>query len=230
MKRVLTLIVLTVSLAFLIPLNQGFAEELDPLERLNNSTILVNEKQLSFSNNIEIRQFANSHFIKIQGQTTTGEILIVFLKDNNPNFQMVMVVSEGKFHKGSLIPKIEPIKEYNPDLIITSNNDLTTYWNSFYEIDVQVFDGNINQDPKSHEFDGRIDVANITVNISLDGQDIATLEGVTSNGHWQGEYFISYHTPSGEYNVEIIASNGNQTVSKNTSMFVISTLYEIPGA
>jgi len=213
-----------------VPLSQGFSQEFDPLEKLNNSTILFNEKPLLFTGDIEIRQYGNSHIVKIQGQTATGEILIVFLKDTDPNFQIVMVVSEGKFHKGSLVSKVELVKEYIPDLIIISNNDPSTYWNQFYNIDIQVFDGNINKDPKSHELDGRIDLVDITVNISLNDKNIAILKGTTNNGDWQGEYFVKYFSTPGEYNVEIVASYGEHTISKNTSMFVKSTLYEVPGA
>jgi len=212
-----------------IPLNLGFAQQFDPLEKLNNSTILVDGKILLLTSDIEIRQFANSHIVKIQGEATTGEILIIFLKDNNVNFQKVMVVSDGQFHKGSLIPKVESITEpeeekqsYIPDLIITSSNDSKTYWNTNFNIDVQVFDGKINPDPKSHEFDGRVNDVDITVIISLGDEIITTLKGVTSNGHWEGEYLIEYLSPPGEYNVDILASYGNQTVSKSTSMFVLA--------
>jgi len=229
-------IILGILLVFLlIPLNQAFAQQFDPYEKLNNSTILVDGRTLLFSNSdIEIRQFANSHIIKIQGQATTGELLIIFLKDNDANFQKVMAVSDGQFYKGSLIPKSSVIEskvevkteegttQYIPDLMITSSNDQRTYWNQDFNVSVQTFDGNINKDPKIHEFEGRVDGVDITVIISRGDEIITTLKGVTENGHWDGKHHFNQLSIPGEYNIDILATLGDQTISKSTSMFVIA--------
>ena len=229
-------IVLGVFLVFLlIPLNQAFAQQFDPLEKLINSTILVDGRTLLFSHSdIEIRQFANSHIIKIQGQATTGEILIVFLKDNNANFHNVMVVSDGHFLKGSLIPKSSAIEtkveveteegttQYIPSLALTSSNNFRTYWNDNFNVNVQVFDTNINRDPKNYEFEGRVDDVDITVIISLHDEVITTLKGITENGDWSGQHYFNQLSLPGKYTIDILATLGDQTISKPSSMFLIA--------
>jgi len=114
----------------------------------------------------------------------------------------------------------EPKKVYTPDLIITSSHDFTMYWNEVFNIDVQVYDKNIN--PNGIGFEGRLDGVNITVIISSDGEILTTLKGVTVNGEWQGDYFVKQNIvfPK-EYNVDIIASYLGQNVSESSTMFVI---------
>jgi len=220
----------------LIPLTQVFAQQFDPLEELNNSTILVDGKTLVFSNNdIEIRQFSNSNIVKIQGQASTGEILIIFLKNNDPNFQKVMVIFDGQFHKGTLIPKIyteskvettqKDDVQYIPNLMMTSSHNFTNYWKETFNIDVQAFDGKINSNPTLSSFEGRIDGVDVEVHLSLDGLPIAILSGVTTNnGHWDGAYYIQERLAApGEYIVDVTLSYRGETVSKSSTMVVIAS-------
>ena len=131
------------------------------------------------------------------------------------------------------VAETEPtaIKEYVPELRIISDVNYKTYWSDTFNMDVQAFDANINKDPKRHEFDGRLDDVDITVIISLGDEIITTLKGITSNnGHWDGEHYFSSLSSPGEYNVDILASLGNQTVSKSTSTFVIAYYSSLIGA
>ena len=131
------------------------------------------------------------------------------------------------------VAETEPtaIKEYVPELRIISDVNYKTYWSDTFNMDVQAFDANINKDPKRHEFEGRLDGVDITVIISLGDEIITTLKGITSNnGHWDGEHYFSSLSSPGEYNVDILASLGNQTVSKSTSTFVIAYYSSLIGA
>ncbi len=122
------------------------------------------------------------------------------------------------------VAETKPAKQeqYVPELKITSTHDSRTYWNDDFNFDVQTFDGRINAEPKSHEFEGRLDGVDITTIISLGDETIATFKGITENGNWDGEHYVPYPTIPGEYNVDILASYGNQTVTTSFTMFVIA--------
>ena len=114
------------------------------------------------------------------------------------------------------------IKEYVPKLEMTYSNDFRTYWNDNFNMDVQVFDTNINKEPRAYEFEGRVNDVNITAIISLGDELITTLKGVTQNGQWNGEHYFNQRSIPGKYTIDILASLGNQTISKTSSMFVIA--------
>jgi len=113
-------------------------------------------------------------------------------------------------------------KQYIPELKITSTHNFRTYWNDNFNFYVQTFDGRINTEPKSHEFEGRLDGVDITAIISLGDETIATFKGITENGNWGGEHYVKYPTTPGQYSVDILASYGNQTVTTTLTMFVIA--------
>ena len=123
-----------------------------------------------------------------------------------------------------VVAETEPPKiiNYVPKLALTSSNDRITYWNDNFNVNVQVFDTNINRDPKNYEFEGRVDDVDITVLISLGDELISTLKGITQNGHWSGEHYFNQLSLPGQYTVDILASLGNQTISKSSSMYVIA--------
>jgi len=123
-----------------------------------------------------------------------------------------------------VVAETEPPKiiNYVPKLALTSSNDRITYWNDNFNVNVQVFDTNINRDPRNYEFEGRVDGVDITVLISLGDELITTLKGITQNGDWSGKHYFNQLSKSGEYTVDILASLGNQTISKSSSMFVIA--------
>lgn len=124
------------------------------------------------------------------------------------------------------VTETEPIvtKQYVPELKITEGHHAGTYRGDTFYMSVQSFDGKINQNPEVDEFDGRLGGVDITVLISLRDEIVTTLKGITSNnGHWEGTHYFSLKSSSGEYGIDILASYGNQTVSKSTSMIVRST-------
>jgi len=120
----------------------------------------------------------------------------------------------------------EPEEEqYIPDLMMTSSHDFRTFWKETFNVDVQAFDGNINSNPVSSSFLGRINGVDVKVLLSLDNVQIATLSGVTANnGHWDGEYYFKENISApGEYVVDVILSYLGETVSKSSSMFVVAS-------
>jgi len=119
----------------------------------------------------------------------------------------------------------EPEEEqYIPDLMMTSSHDFRTYWKESFNVDVQAFDGNINSNPVSSSFLGRINGVDVKVLLSLDNVQIATLSGVTANnGQWDGEYYFKENISApGEYVVDVIISYLGETVSKSSTMFIIA--------
>lgn len=123
----------------------------------------------------------------------------------------------------------EPVKEktkYIPELFMTFSHDFRTYWTQVFNIDVQSYDAKINDNPTLYPFEGRLGNANVTVLLSIQGELITTLQGVTSdNGYWDGEYYVPENiSPPGEYIVDILLSYHNQTISETSSMFVIGTV------
>ena len=117
----------------------------------------------------------------------------------------------------------EPEEEqYVPELIISSSHDFKTYWKDTFNIDVQAYDARIN--PSGTGFEGRIDGVDVTMIISLGEEVITTLKGVTVNGEWIGEHYIKDNiVQAGEYTVDVLATLGEQSVSKSSSMFIIGT-------
>jgi len=122
------------------------------------------------------------------------------------------------------VAETEPVqgKQYIPELKITSEHNFRTYWNDNFNFSVQTFDGRINTEPKSHEFEGRLDGVDITAIISFGDETIAIFKGITENGNWVGEHYVSYPTTPGQYSVDILASIGDQTVTTSFSTFVIA--------
>jgi len=142
-------------------------------------------------------------------------------------------ISPAEKTETPLVP--EPVQEkpqYIPDLKMTSSHDFRTYWQDTFNIDIQVFDGKINSNPKSSDFNGRLDGVDVKVLLSLDDTPVATLSGVTANhGEWKGDYFFKENLSlPGEYTVDVILSYLGQTLSKTSSMFVIASVPDNGGA
>jgi len=117
----------------------------------------------------------------------------------------------------------EPIEQtYKPDLIMASSHDFKTFWKDTFNIEVKAYDARIN--PSATGFEGRLDGVDVKVLLSLDGNKIATLSGVTEYGEWFGEYFFKENISApGEYAVDVILSYLGETVSKSSTFFVIAT-------
>ncbi len=147
----------------------------------------------------------------------------------------------SKFILSSTIPLLddkvieqEPVEEktkYIPELLMTFSHDFRTYWTQVFNIDVQSYDAKINDNPTLYPFEGRLGNANVTVLLSIQGELITTLQGITSdNGHWDGQYYVPQNIyPPGEYIVDVLLSYRNQTVSETSAMFVIGDVPDSGG-
>jgi len=119
---------------------------------------------------------------------------------------------------------VEVKEKYIPDLIITVEQDYRTYWNENFNIQVRAYDKHNNNNPQLNPFQGKVNDANVTAIISFDGNTVATLNGITENGQWQGQhYFMENLSAPGEYIIDVIVSNLGKTASYSSSMFVIGT-------
>ena len=115
-------------------------------------------------------------------------------------------------------------EQYIPELIMTTSHDFTTYWKEIFNIEVMTYDSNINSNPDTYPFEGKLDGVDISVILSLDNEQFATLNGITQYGQWKGEYFIKENVSiPGEYVVDVIASYLGKIVSSTSAMFVIGT-------
>lgn len=117
----------------------------------------------------------------------------------------------------------EAKKVYVPELIPIVTNDFRTFWQETFDIQVQVFDGKVNERPVVSSFEGRLDGVNVKILLSHADKLVATLTGVTANnGYYEDSYFMKQNlAKSGEYAVDVIVSYLNQSVTKSTVMFVV---------
>ena len=92
------------------------------------------------------------------------------------------------------------------EIIVLIQQDLKTYWNDNYDIEIKVFDKAINSNPQFYQSLGAINQAMIDVTLKdLDGEKLTQLTGETnSKGFWNGDFFVSQNlVPGGTYIVEV---------------------------
>jgi hypothetical protein len=105
------------------------------------------------------------------------------------------------------------------ELIVLVQQDIKTFWNDTYDIEIKVFDKAKNPNPKFYQSLGAIDQAEIKVILKdVDGVELTKFSGHTnSKGFWDGDYFVSQNLVSGgEYFVEV---NVNYLESSNFQSF-----------
>ncbi|MDH3277326.1 MAG: hypothetical protein OEL77_02120 [Nitrosopumilus sp.] len=92
------------------------------------------------------------------------------------------------------------------EMIVLVQQDIRTFWNENYDIEVKVFDKSINPKPQFFQSLGAINQAEIDVKLSdIEGIELAHLTGKTnSKGFWEGNYFVRQNLVSGgKYSVEV---------------------------
>ena len=95
------------------------------------------------------------------------------------------------------------------ELIVLVQQDIRTFWNENYDIEIKVFDKAINPNPQFFQSLGAIDQATVDVTLKdIEGDELTHLTGLTnSKGFWEGDYFIPQNLVSGgEYFVEVNVS------------------------
>ena len=115
---------------------------------------------------------------------------------------------------------------YIPELTITTEHDFRSYWQDTFDIQVNTYDKNKNKLPELYPFEGKLDNVNVTVILSLDDKILTTMKGITENGIWNGNYFLTENiTPPGEYVIDVLAEFDGQTDSKTSTTIIIG---EVP--
>lgn len=112
-----------------------------------------------------------------------------------------------------------------PELIVLVQQDIKTFWNDTYDIEIKVFDKTINPNPKFYQSLGAINQAEIVVVLKdLDNMELATLVGLTnSKGFWNGDYYVPQNLVSGgKYFVEVDVGYLESTNFQKFETFIIS--------
>ena len=103
------------------------------------------------------------------------------------------------------------------EMIVLVQQDIRTFWNDTYDIEIKVFDKAINSNPRFYQSLGAIDQAEVEVILKdMDGEKLTQFTGQTnSKGFWDGDYFVFQNLVSGgtysvEVNVTYLESNNFQ--------------------
>lgn len=111
------------------------------------------------------------------------------------------------------------------ELIVMLQQDIKTYWNENYDIEIKVFDKAINSNPQFYQSLGAINQAMITVTLKdLDEKELTQLTGHTnSKGFWQGDFFIAQNlVQGGKYIVEVNVTYLDSNNFQQFETFIIS--------
>ena len=103
------------------------------------------------------------------------------------------------------------------ETIVLVQQDIRTFRNDNYDIEIKVFDKAINPKPQFYQSFGAIENANIQVTLKdLEGNQLTQFTGQTnSRGFWEGDYFVLQNLVAGgtylvEVNVDYLDSNNFQ--------------------
>ena len=100
-------------------------------------------------------------------------------------------------------------KHIPTEMIVLIRQDIRTFWNDTYDLEIKVFDKKLNPNPQFYQSLGAIDKADINVLIkNIEGKEVTQITGKTnSKGFWEGSYFIKQNNvPGGTYIVEVDVS------------------------
>jgi len=116
---------------------------------------------------------------------------------------------------------IAPVLEDNftpVELIVLVQQDIKTFWNDTYDIEIKVFDKAINPNPQFYQSLGAVDQAEIKVTLKDNqGIELTQFSGQTNaKGFWDGDYFVLQNLVVGgtyivEVNVTYLESNNFQS-------------------
>ena len=152
---------------------------------MGNSFVIHSENILIYAKGLENESFLiNSYLI---GGTQLEPIRLVSISQDEP---------------------IEEIKEksISPEMIVLVRQDIRTFWNDVYDLEIKVFDKAINPKPQFHQSLGAIDKADINIILKNKfDEQITQFSGTTdSRGYWDGNYFVRQNlVPGGTYVVEV---------------------------
>lgn len=85
------------------------------------------------------------------------------------------------------------------EMIVLVQQDIKTFWNDNYDIEIKVFDKSINPKPQFYQSLGAINQAKVDVTLkNIEGEELVQISGQTnSKGYWDGDYFVTQNLVSG---------------------------------
>ncbi len=116
------------------------------------------------------------------------------------------------------------------EMIVLVQQDIKTFWNDVYDIEVKVFDKDVNPNPQFYQSLGAIDQAEIDVTLkNLDGEKLTKLTGQTnSKGFWDGDYFVFQNlVAGGTYIVEVDVTYLDSNNFQKFETFIISNTRDV---
>jgi hypothetical protein len=113
------------------------------------------------------------------------------------------------------------------EIIVLVQQDIRTFWNQNYDIEIKVFDKAINSKPQFFQSLGAINQAMIDVTLKdVEGVELTHFTGHTnSKGFWEGDYFVAQNLVSGgKYMVEVsVTYLESNNVQKFETLIVADT-------
>ena len=159
------------------------------LKIMGNSFVIHSEDILIYAKGFENDKFLINSYLLGSNQLDPIKLVTVPIQP-----------SDSSEIKSDLIPT---------EMIVLVQQDVRTFWNENYDIEIKVFDKSINSKPQFYQSLGAINQAEIDVTLkNIEGLELTHLTGQTnSKGFWEGDYFVSQNlVPGGEYNVEVSVS------------------------
>ena len=170
----------------LLAIGDSILEIIEPRTKImGNSFVIHSENILIYAKGLEDGNFLiNSYLI---GGTQFEPIKLVSISQEVPN----EVIKE---------------KSISPEMVVLVRQDIRTFWNETYDLEIKVFDKTINPKPQFHQSLGAINQADINVILKnkLD-EELTQFSGKSdSRGYWEGNYFVRQNiVPGGKYIVEV---------------------------
>ena len=111
------------------------------------------------------------------------------------------------------------------ELIVLVQQDIKTFWNDTYDIEIKVFDKAINPNPQFYQSLGAVDQAEIKIILKdSQGIELTQFSGQTNaKGFWDGDFFVLQNLVSGgEYFVQVDVTYLESNNSQSLETFIIS--------
>ena len=111
------------------------------------------------------------------------------------------------------------------EMIVLVRQDIRTFWNDTYDLEIKVFDKSINPKPQFYQSLGAIDQADIKVILKNKlGEELTQFSGKTdSRGYWEGSYFVRQNSVlGGTYTVEVNVDYFNSSNSQKLDTVFVS--------
>jgi len=111
------------------------------------------------------------------------------------------------------------------EMIVLVQQDIKTFWNDPYNIEIKVFDKSINPNPQFYQSLGAINQADIKVTLKdIDGLELTQLTGQTnSKGFWNGDYFVVQNLVlGGKYIVKVDVTYLESNNIQSFETFIVS--------